>query len=1288
MSTSTLVQAHQQTNPDAVNVSGPDALRLHLKALGLQPGDQLLLAYGDGNTRTLLATVTDDYLLTAQKCIKDKASGEAKNYKAVGFQHYSYEQLRELARIQNLFYLPSQQTQGRSTHHRPELAPAYLYAEIDDRPLDEQRQFWQQFTRDTGLAVHLAYTGGKSLHAYILLSEQPSWDEWQALQQFLCAYAQSDIALERSHQPMRLPGFPRIKGDEEREVCIVQSCDRRYSVEVVRQSLEASWPHPQVFTAERWEIFKSLSTLENNPLLKLPEGIESRLDAFSLPLDELQQALKLKPSSDTYTDAKTAQYGGDNPWVDFLDNTLMPAVERLPLEQQFGLSGYDHQFKSQSGKLVGNSPWSPTNGSGTTFQINSAGEWFCHASEKSSQSVKQYLQEVWFGRTGRSLSGPDFIEFCTKLASALGIAVPKFERKATDINEFKARKARAKLDERAQWFAKVATIAGSAEHDRAVIAKAFQQQALLDGDPIVGIFSALHIPSDKRILIALDGQKMTRKTSQALKSVVDTCRARGWSCVIYVPTRVLARAETQELIKDLQQYSVCTIDQYLSLSDDKRPEHPIIVCCPESAWKLQEMKFQVVCMDEVNEVMPRAQSGILGNHPKQSRDVISQQLADAQAVVIAQEKLYRASLRAVQRWGRFDANQVEVIKRKRAHTDMAVRLYLDIMEDFGEAGTAFSTWFDGIVRSLEAGKRVIIPCGSESKARAIHRVLRALFPDKRGQVLDGKWTPGKIRTSFADKPSDFAPDKTLDWMIFTPVFNSGVSIEGTYFDVQYEYIHSFEAYSAASQRGERCRDAIKGERIKERHIYIANRGLSAYPDPSVFTVEYNRKLLTKDDPTEAIALAKQLGCEAVIDSIDEDNPEDWLELPEFLAIRAFETYFKTELLTQEFEANDWDVQTARLDNAAAEKWSHVFYTHNQNIIEQKARTLAKARAVHKDGDEVSGPIEALKHLKWSLTDLLGDYSGVKDAKWIESWVIAAGETGLQQVRIRLLVNMANEQPDQWAAIRRMFALSAIAKTATCEAIIPELPCSHREFEQAKLLINCPHLHGFISGTIAKWTNKGDEVKAIAQYARANALALAKLSAHNQRIHGLQFTDKTADIKCTHKLLSMVGLEGHCLGRQPTGDRLWEYRLKTADDIQAKLDEIYSEADNGPIRPHDTERQLLRAQTDDEVYQALDSVLKGKATALAAEWLEVERGLMGKFNPSNTSVRNNSITEVLDECQIYELLDKISACPTWQQVLDVAKTYAQNVKQAAWDWLRDNNPVEWQRLWDQKVEAAA
>lgn len=834
------------------------------------------------------------------------------------------------------------------------------------------------------------------------------------------------------------------------------------------------------------------------------------------------------------------------------------------------------------------------------------------------------LKVRWWGQSTKDDGDVDEISAAT-FHNAKLLSWAEFER-LSPHRELSDAEKRRDANRRA-WLGAIAEIAGSkAPLSRDVIAHDFAKMHTLSGPAKVGNFEELEYPSSRKLTI-LDGQKMTRKTSVALRSVVTRCESIGLSGIVYAPTRVLSRSLAQVL-------GAYTIDQFLAMPTQYRPLNPWIVACPESAWKLADLEFNVVIFDEPNESLPRTQSGILGNRPKQSRDVIKSHLSGCHWAIIAQDGVYRPTVAAVQRWGEFTPDQCETVRRERKETSMRIVLYDGIHTETEswdgikatsqDSDIAFYSWFDKLVSELKAGQRIIIPCGAEGKGRAIHRVLRVLFPDKKGQTIDGKYTPQNVRSAFADNPSGFAKARELDWLIYSPTFDSGVSIEGTYFDAQFEYVRAFEPATNASQRGERYRDAIKGDKLTQRNVYIAQRGLPSMPPVDVFGADYWRALLTNPTDTEVINLAQQIGGESLAQQLEVDSPDDWLELPEFLAIQARETYFKRELLTQEWQRNGWDIVPGdTCPDETVKELSERFYEVNQGIIETKARAWAKATPRPlEDGVDVAGPIEATKAHKWAIAQQTGtDFDLLNNPEFAESWIIA-GDNSLQATQVLALLRIANTNPELWRAISNTFALASIA--ATTGDTVPTLPCSRRVFEIAKLLSNAPGLWAMASGATQEWTGKAPSILAIADWARMHAQPLARLSAHSQRIHGLQFTAKTPAIKCVHRLLQIVGCDATCMDRAGSGARERRYRLVSLPDIEAKLAKL---AQKGK-RTDDVRRRLYRESTKSLVDSALAKVMETRAHS--PEWAALRESLLARYaTPSTTSVVNNPSTEVVD-----------------------------------------------------------
>ena len=284
-----------------------------------------------------------------------------------------------------------------------------------------------------------------------------------------------------------------------------------------------------------------------------------------------------------------------------------------------------------------------------------------------------------------------------------------------------------------------------------------------------------------------------------------------------MPTRGLAKEFKERLNKRSD------VDVAATHLDKNFYSAAIVVSCPESAYKFKGQKFDALLIDEANECLHRIESAELGNAGPQSLAAFRKLLATTKVVAIATAAMSGRTLAAVQTIGGFTPAETQLQRRSRPDTLMNITEYGN-----------FYHWLREVVEAVREGWKIAIPTGSQGKGRAIDRILRALFPDKNGVVIDGKATMENQRSQFLADPDAFLELTKPDWFIFTPVINSGVSIEGQHFDIQFEYITPHEGAQSASQRGERVRSAIgRDGAMVERHVYFSQMGaptLEAYPD--------------------------------------------------------------------------------------------------------------------------------------------------------------------------------------------------------------------------------------------------------------------------------------------------------------------------------------------------------------------------------------------------------------------------------------------------------------------------
>ena len=417
----------------------------------------------------------------------------------------------------------------------------------------------------------------------------------------------------------------------------------------------------------------------------------------------------------------------------------------------------------------------------------------------------------------------------------------------------------------------------------------------------------------------------------------------GKRSLIIVPTRALARALKAD-INEIEPGAAAT-------HQDEAHRHAKIVCtCPESLYKFAGSHFSFIAIDEANEVVKRVQAGQLGKAPEQSAIAFESLLSRATTVVVSTADLNQWALYAVQNLSRITARDTHIQKVRRPDTAMGVTVYGN-----------FYHWLSEIIAHIEQGLRVSIPVGSQEKGQIIHKLLTDDFgASKKGFVLDAKETPAKVRSLFLEGPNEFLADGCYDWFIFSPVINSGVSIEGQFFDTQFEYSTPHEGALSVSQRGERVRSAIgRDGAITERHIYFSEQGaptLEAYPE-LLRRRHWEMEMQAEDKaPLEkAAAMAGELGARRAIEPIKARSlvrAEQRSELSRMLCLDAYDVFFKRELLQAEWEGYGWDVSPAPAPTPEDKEKFAALRAACENIevarTKEKGERLQRATAQHFD----------------------------------------------------------------------------------------------------------------------------------------------------------------------------------------------------------------------------------------------------------------------------------------------------------------------------------------------------
>lgn len=753
----------------------------------------------------------------------------------------------------------------------------------------------------------------------------------------------------------------------------------------------------------------------------------------------------------------------------------------------------------------------------------------------------------------------------------------------------------------------------------------------------VGMFGPVELPSEnERRLILLNGQKGTGKTSGAISSFIRGAKAFGLSTLTIVPTRFLSRDTANRL------GLTCHLDEERAA----RSKH--VVTCPESVQKFSDRQWDIVIVDESNEVIPRSWLGSLGSSPKAAREAFTQAIAAAQTVVLSQDGLYTPVVHSIQRLGGFTEAQTQTIERRRPAQPMTINLYISgesdetwdgaEPENSGSADRAFYGWLAGLSAAIGEGQRIALPSGSRVKARQLYRLLRKEHPGKKICIVDGRDSFASTRNAIAQNFDGWLSQNEPDVVIWTPVFNSGVSIESDYFDAQYEYVSPFETSTSASQRGERVRAVLGGGSITERHVFIQRRGLPTDVPEEVLRTDYWQTILTdaaQHRLKDALKALPKLGLrdlEKALKDAAVAPVEDYPELAQVLAIQAREIHLKVECLKTEWEGNGWTITPGRsADKKTAQVWAQKVGWVSEGIIDTRSRTYAKAPshftennsaklnkalegsiAAWEGGQEPEGPIDAAHQHRWNIERLVGNQPWLSDPDWWAAFDVADPHA-IAALRLRALVTMPEQD---FEALQWWGTLATIGKASEDAPALPNLPVSYRELGKAALLRQAPGLVEAITGELAQWDKSHETITRAKDWCIANSRKLAALSRIEQRWHGYKFTEKTPAVKCFHKLLNMVGHETKSGKRSAQGG---VYRLKAAADVQAAIDDINWDAPGSDLKAKRLVRDLHRHEQDQTTLEAIATHIRRQGAAALSDWEKYQAELTAQ----NQAIEGNA-----------------------------------------------------------------
>ena len=233
------------------------SLITYYRAIGFKTGESLTIRASGDKQLVYFGILTESGIeLRATHCTGKDLDGIAK-------YEPTYQIFNPIAFLRKLgedgygiFSYPNHVSGGMGTKHAQGFTT--LFFEDDHRSLDEQKQRWD-ILRNLGIEPAIAvYSGGKSYHVYLALTENIGAARWQQSNRMLSIVMDSDISVNTLARAMRLPGVPRIgKDGQTREVEIVHQSDRRYDVDFVENALLSTGLFPYGLDEERWQKYQS-----------------------------------------------------------------------------------------------------------------------------------------------------------------------------------------------------------------------------------------------------------------------------------------------------------------------------------------------------------------------------------------------------------------------------------------------------------------------------------------------------------------------------------------------------------------------------------------------------------------------------------------------------------------------------------------------------------------------------------------------------------------------------------------------------------------------------------------------------------------------------------------------------------------------------------------------------------------------------------------------------------------------------------------------------------------------
>ncbi len=139
-----------------------------------------------------------------------------------------------------------------------------IVAEMDDGTTEEQWAKIRTQEQNTGLPFSVVSSGNKSLHVHLTTEPPLPYDRNIYYRRLMVLLFDSDPAVARHHQPVRLPGFFRKeKGNYQELLQLGERVDEETLRSGFKQAFEANnWTFPETIPDDWWVVLRTSHTLQ------------------------------------------------------------------------------------------------------------------------------------------------------------------------------------------------------------------------------------------------------------------------------------------------------------------------------------------------------------------------------------------------------------------------------------------------------------------------------------------------------------------------------------------------------------------------------------------------------------------------------------------------------------------------------------------------------------------------------------------------------------------------------------------------------------------------------------------------------------------------------------------------------------------------------------------------------------------------------------------------------------------------------------------------------------------